>query len=59
VYWLRFLAYLCLKSGSVWGGQVRPDLQVMKIGLARMKEEAFPFIEHMIKLKEEWDEQHQ
>jgi len=23
-----------------------------------MEEEAFPFIEHMIKLKDEWDKQH-
>ena len=33
------------------------DPEVLKLGRARMEEEAFPFIEHMIKLKAEWDKQ--
>ena len=33
------------------------DPEVIKLGRARMEEEAFPFIEHMIKLKAEWDKQ--
>jgi uncharacterized protein (DUF362 family) len=31
------------------------DPEVIKLGRARMEAEAFPFIEHMIKLKAEWD----
>jgi len=31
------------------------DPEVFKIGGARMEEEAFPFIENMIKLKAKWD----
>ena len=34
------------------------DPEITKIIRARMEEEAFPFIEHMIKLKEEWDSKH-
>jgi uncharacterized protein (DUF362 family) len=32
--------------------------EIFKIARARMEQEAFPFIEHMIKLKAEWDKQH-
>jgi uncharacterized protein (DUF362 family) len=34
------------------------DPEIFKIVRARMEEEAFPFIAHMIKLKAEWDRQH-
>jgi len=32
--------------------------EILKLGRDRMEQEAFAFIEHMIKLKAEWDEQH-